>query len=549
MSESATGTGLGMPARLGFYEVAEKIGQGGMAIVYKGVQSSLNRAVAIKVLPPQFAATPELLARFEREADIVAKLAHSNIVQVIDRGRQDNLLYIVMEYVEGDSLDKIIHPGGLPISQVIDYATQICDGLDYAHKAGIVHRDLKPSNILVDKRTDRVKIADFGIAALETNDGALATLTVDRSAIGTMNYMSPEQRMDAHRVTSSTDIFSFGVILYEMITGKLPAGHFKAPSVVRPDIPLGFDTIVHRCLAEAPGDRYASAGHIRDELQHLTVRRQAPRSFSVLGRLNKRQQWLTLTGAAAGTLLLIAGIAVLAGHLHRKAQAGRGAGAFSSGEIRIQADHARAQGLIQEGKWSEAIPVLSGLVQQNPQHPLAAEFQFMAATAYGQLSDHERCVLEFNRLIRNYPQSARVPEAIVRKCRAEWENGRQRRILGGDVWDAKLQRRLLAELEDVAKKEAAGANAASALEWIAKIAEAPMLADLRTAADALMKRYALAPDGPPDVLYRAAQLYDEELEDAAGAARAYERFIHDFPADSRTPKARSRLEKIRPRGK
>jgi len=177
MSDTLTEPAGSQPNRLGPYDVTGKLGQGGMAIVDKGVQPSLNRAVAIKVLPPQFATTQELLGRFDREAAIVAQLAHSNIVQVIDRGRQDNLLYIVMEYVEGQSLDKLIQAGGLTLAQVIDYATQICEGLGYAHTAGVVHRDLKPSNILVDQRTNRVKIADFGIASLETNDSALATLT------------------------------------------------------------------------------------------------------------------------------------------------------------------------------------------------------------------------------------------------------------------------------------------------------------------------------------------------------------------------------------
>lgn len=539
-----------MPERLGHYDVAGKIGQGGMAIVYKGVQSSLNRAVAIKVLPPQFATTPELLARFDREAAIVAQLTHSNIVQVIDRGRQDDLLYIVMEYVDGDSLDKLIQGGPLTLAQVIDYAGQICDGLDYAHKAGVVHRDLKPSNILVDRRTGRVKIADFGIAALESTDSALATLTVDQSAIGTMNYMSPEQRLDSHRVTSSTDIFSLGVILYEMLTGKLPVGHFKAPTMIRPDIPLGFDTIVHRCLAESPADRYPSAGQIRDELQRLTIRRTAPRSFSALGRLNKRQQWMTLAGTAVAILLMVIAAAAVFRHLGKNRPEGAAlllpaARTASATEVRIQADQARAQGLIREGKWAEAILILSGLVQQYPQHPLAAEFQFAIATACGDLPNRERSILEFDRLIRHYPQSARVPEAMVRKCRAEWEGGRQRRLLGGAVWDLRLQQRLMAELQEVLDKHPAGSNAALALDLMAEIAERPMLADAKAAAEALMKRYAFAPDGPPDALFHAAELYDLKVKDSASAVQAYERFVQDFPADHRASKARGRLDQLR----
>ena len=538
-----------MPGRLGHYDVAEKIGQGGMAIVYKGVQPSLNRPVAIKVLPPQFAKTPELLARFDREAAIVSQLAHSNIVQVIDRGRQDDLLYIVMEYVEGDSLDKLIQAGKLSVAQVINYATQVCDGIDYAHNAGVVHRDLKPANILVDRRTDRVKIADFGIAALETTDGALATLTADHGVIGTMSYMSPEQRVDSHKVTSATDIFSFGVILYEMLTGKLPVGHFKAPSMIRTDIPLGLDTIVNRCLAESPADRYSSARQIRDELQRLTVRHTAPRSFSALDRLNKRQQWYALGGTAAGVLLLLVAVAAIVGHFRKVPTATVApppppVSRPSAEDIQIQADYDRAQGLMRAGKWAEAISILSGLVQQHPQNPLAPEFQFAIATACAELADRERSILEFNRLIRNYPQSTRVPDAIIRKCRAEWEGGRQQRLFGGPVWDAKLQQRLLAELQDVLDKHLTGTHAAQALELIADIAEPPALADAKAAADALMKRCALAPEGTADFLYRAADLYDRKAKAPAAAAAAYERFVKDFPGDKRTPRARSRLEQL-----
>jgi predicted Ser/Thr protein kinase len=546
MSETNTESGSGMPDRLGFYEVAGKLGQGGMAVVYKGVQSSLNRAVAIKVLPPQFATTPELLARFDREAAIVAKLTHSNIVQVIDRGRQDNLLYIVMEYVEGQSLDKVIQSGGLSLSLVIDYASQICDGLDYAHKAGVVHRDLKPANILVDQRTGRVKIADFGIASLETTDSGLATLTVERSAIGTMNYMSPEQRVDSHRVTASTDIFSLGVILYEMLTGKIPVGRYKAPSMIRQDIPLGFDTIVNRCLAESPSDRYTSAGQVRDELQSLTVRRTAPRSFSVLGRFNKRQQGVAMAGVAGVVLLIIVAIAAVVGHFRKSRMAG---GVFSSSEeasaiggMQMQADYSRAMGLLHDGKREEAISILKGLLQKDPRNSLAPELQFTIAMAYGEMADHERSILEIDRLIRNYPQSPRIPEAMIEKCKVEWGRGRQRRILGSPVWDAQLQKRLIAELQEVLGKRLSDANAVSALKLLATIAEMPMLADSKVAADALMKLCAYKPEEAADVMFHAAELYDQRGNEPALARQTYERFVREFSSDRRVSTARNRLE-------
>ena len=215
---------------LGHYEVGEQIGKGGMAVVFKGVQPSLNRIVAIKVLPPNFAQTPELVERFNREAHIAAQLNHPNIVQVIDQGKEGDTLFIVMEYIDGDGLDKLIEEGTLTSSKIIQYAMQICDALDYAHSKGVIHRDLKPSNILIDSSTGFAKIADFGIAQINTQFAGMVTLTTQYSSLGTINYMSPEQTANAHSVTKLTDIYSFGVVLYQMLTGKLPVGHFKLPS-------------------------------------------------------------------------------------------------------------------------------------------------------------------------------------------------------------------------------------------------------------------------------------------------------------------------------
>jgi outer membrane protein assembly factor BamD (BamD/ComL family) len=219
-------------------------------------------------------------------------------------------------------------------------------------------------------------------------------------------------------------------------------------------------------------------------------------------------------------------------------------GVHSAGELRIQNDYARAQGLISGGKWSEAISILSGLVQQAPQHPLAPEFQFAIATACGEIPDPERSILEFDRLIRNYPESPRVPEAIVNKCRVEWKQGTRRRLWGGAVWDARLQQRLIAELQEVLNQYPTGGTAAPALDLTAEIAESPLLADARTAAEALMKRYTLTSHGPADALFHAAELYDQKVKDPVLAEQAYERFVTDFPADRRTPKARTRFQQL-----
>lgn len=544
-TSSASQTDSGLPPQLGHYDLGEKIGQGGMAVVYRGLQPSLNRPVAIKVLPPQFATTPELLGRFEREAAIVASLNHSNIVQVIDRGRDGSFLYIVMEYVEGQNLEKLIREGKLSLNQMIDIASQICDGLAYAHRMGVVHRDLKPSNILVDQRTGRVKIADFGIAALESTDAGLVTLTLDHSVIGTMNYMSPEQRRDSHSVSSLTDIFSFGVILYEMLTGKLPVGHFKLPSMIRPDVPLGLDSIVKRCLAESPEDRYPDAGQIRDELQCLTTHRTAPRSFSALGRLNKRQQWLALIGGAAVLLVLLVSAAMLV-RQYRKPGVTARIPVTSTEETQIQSDYVRIQGLMSQAKWREAVAACQDLIRQHPQHPLAAEAQFGIAAAFEQLQERDNGVLEYGRLIRNYPESSRVPEAIVKKCRMEFEIGRQRRVFSGAMWDARLQERLIAELQDVLDKQPTGPQAVPALALMAEVYEPPALSHTREAAATLLKLYALEPAGHANALFHAAELYDDDKGMKTQAAETYARFVKDFPNDPRAPKAQKRLKSLSP---
>jgi TolA-binding protein len=323
-----TGTSS-QPTTLGPYEIRGELGRGGMAVVYQGIQPSLNRTVAIKVLPPQFAARPDLLARFEREGSIIAQLNHPNLVQVIDRGRDGNTLYIVMEYVDGGGLDTRLAGGPLPLRDVLDWSSQICDALEYAHGVGVVHRDLKPSNILIEMRTRRPKITDFGIAQLETNAPGLTALTLENTSIGTMNYMSPEQRQDAHRVDHRTDIFSFGVILYQMLTGKLPIGHFKLPSFLRHDVPIGLDSIVSKCLAESPEDRYQNAGDIRDALNQLTGHFGGGRDLTAVRRgqavPSKRQRmYVVVAGVVLLAIVALAVLTVLRGRGGRDAAAGAG---------------------------------------------------------------------------------------------------------------------------------------------------------------------------------------------------------------------------------
>ncbi len=253
---------------LGSFKLLSELGRGGMAVVYKGIQESLNRPVAIKVLPPEFSNTTELKRRFHREAEAMASFSHPNIVQIIERGEKDGVFYFAMEYVEGGSLKDLMTSPDLSYERVLDIAIQICAGLEHAHGLGIVHRDLKPGNVLVEKRTGNVKIADFGIAQFAKGTEA-STLTSSMVAMGTLNYMSPEQKVDAKSVDARTDIYSLGVMLYELFTGQLPMGSFDPPSAVNKRVPREADAVVLKALKSAPSQRQQTASDLAADLRRL----------------------------------------------------------------------------------------------------------------------------------------------------------------------------------------------------------------------------------------------------------------------------------------
>src|ERR1700736_3435691 len=216
--------------RLGPYEILSAIGAGGMGEVYRAKDTRLNRIVAIKVLPSHLADSPELRERFEREARTIASLNHPHICTLYDIGHQDGTDYLVMEYLEGETLAQRLIKGPLPLDQVLRYAIEIADALDKAHRKGITHRDLKPGNIMLTK--SGTKLLDFGLAKLK-QEAAPATAplselptlsrnpTVEGTILGTLQYMAPEQvegKMDA--IDRRTDIFAFGAVVYEMDTGR-----------------------------------------------------------------------------------------------------------------------------------------------------------------------------------------------------------------------------------------------------------------------------------------------------------------------------------------
>ena len=247
-------------AQFGDYELVEKIGEGGMAMVYKAVQGSLGRPVAIKVLSRTLIEDPEIVERFNRESVIIARLNHPNIIHVIDRGIDDAVPYFVMEFVEGTHLGIIIAERRYDFPQKVDVIIQMCKALAYAHKNGVIHLDIKPANILIDTEGN-VMVADFGIAHLFGSADAAHNSTV----MGTPSYMSPEQKAGTDGVTMASDIYSLGVVMYELFTGKKPVAGVL-PSAIDPKVPRRLDEIIVNCLRTHPADRFASADAIKDAL-------------------------------------------------------------------------------------------------------------------------------------------------------------------------------------------------------------------------------------------------------------------------------------------
>jgi predicted Ser/Thr protein kinase len=243
-------------------EILEVAGSGGMGTIYKARQTLLNRVVALKILSPELGRDPAFADRFSREAQALARLNHSNIVSVFDFGRAGGLYYFLMEYVDGVSLRVMIDRKALHPHEAQRIVIEVCHALQYAHEEGIVHRDIKPSNILLDKK-GRVKIADFGLAGLmakEAKDAAAGGPTM--VMMGTPLYMAPEQAGSPLKVDRRADIYSVGVVAYEMLTGAQPVGEFEPPSVVAGGEPK-LDRVVMKMLAREPRRRYQEADEVR----------------------------------------------------------------------------------------------------------------------------------------------------------------------------------------------------------------------------------------------------------------------------------------------
>ena len=250
-------------------EILELIGQGGMGAVYRARQPSLERFVALKILRPQTGGDPGFAERFTREAKALARLSHPNIVAVHDFGRAGAFHFLLMEFVDGVNLRHLLTTGKIDAREALAIVPPICDALQYAHDRGIVHRDIKPENILLGKN-GAVKIADFGLAKLIGGEAADFSLTGDRDVMGTPHYMAPEQVEHPLEVDHRADIYSLGVVFYQMLTGELPLGRFAPPSR-RVTIDVRLDEVVLRALEKAPEQRYQQASALKTELETIAT--------------------------------------------------------------------------------------------------------------------------------------------------------------------------------------------------------------------------------------------------------------------------------------
>lgn len=244
-------------------EIDELVGSGGMGLVYRARQKRLDRTVALKILAPDVAGEPSFAERFEREARALARLSHPNIVTVYDFGETAGLYYFVMEYADGANLRSLMADGRLEPPKALAIVPKICDALQYAHDRGVVHRDIKPGNVLLT-RDGEIKIADFGLAKLVKRDRDL-TLTHDDHVVGTPAYMAPEQIETPGSVDHRADIYSLGVVFYEMLTGELPLGRFEPPSSRAP-LDARLDDIVLRALEKERERRYQRAVEVKTEI-------------------------------------------------------------------------------------------------------------------------------------------------------------------------------------------------------------------------------------------------------------------------------------------
>jgi tRNA A-37 threonylcarbamoyl transferase component Bud32 len=302
------------PGQLAVYfpqlEILDLLGQGGMGAVYRARQPGLDRLVAVKILPPEEGRDPAFAQRFTREARALARLNHPNIVTVFDFGQKDGVYYFIMEFVDGASLRPLLRASSVQPPEAVRIVSQICEALQFAHEEGFVHRDVKPENILLDRK-GRVKVADFGIAKLLGRNTGDPTLTGPWQVMGTLHYMAPEQIDNPPGVDHRADLYSLGVVFYELLTRQLPLGRFPPPSQ-RAAVDPRLDGIVLRALESDPNQRYQQARDLKADLEAVAQPARLTAAAPIeLGWQEPDYEWARRKVLGPGMGLLIVGVMAL----------------------------------------------------------------------------------------------------------------------------------------------------------------------------------------------------------------------------------------------
>jgi serine/threonine-protein kinase len=387
----------------GRYRLEARIGAGGMSTVYRALDETLERMVAIKLLNREVSSDSDELERFRREARAVAQLSHPHIVGVIDAGEDEGRPYIVFEYIEGETLkERIRRLGPLPIPEAVAYAIEIARALGAAHARHIVHRDVKPQNVLIDEEGS-AKVTDFGIARTLDEEG----LTADGRVIGTTDYVSPEQAL-GQPVTGQSDLYSLGIVLYEMLTGEVPfrgenqvavaMKHVREPlpdvQRGRPEISAALASVVDRATAKRPEDRYRDDAELISDLEDVLAI-EAARSGSVTGEVTAVIRTLPSQSrrlvpfrlrhrTIAILLLLLAAAAVVAGVVWLGSRAHRG-----TGTLAIKPPHQYLQQVSPCGTCAQGFNPLGSPSDEAPNASLAIDNQLGTYWDTQQYYDHK----------------------------------------------------------------------------------------------------------------------------------------------------------------
>jgi serine/threonine protein kinase/Tol biopolymer transport system component len=429
---------LSAGSRLGPYEILSPLGAGGMGEVYRARDARLDRDVAVKVLPSRLAEDPVALARFEREAKAVAATSHPNILAIFDVGRSDGIAFAVTELLDGETLRGRLGAGPIPARKAIEYAVQIAEGLAAAHDKGIVHRDVKPENLFVMK-DGRIKILDFGLArqvtapkAEDTNSPTLSRHTEPGTVMGTMGYMSPEQ-VRGKPADQRSDLFSFGAVLYEMLTGRrafqgetpadtLTAILTKEPAEIStPEATLSptIDRIVRRCLERDPEARFRSAHDLGFALATLSGLSRPGMPTADVERVST-QRPLRVVSLALIVIALVAGAFVIGGRLEKTPLPSFRQLTFRRGTVSSARFTPDGQTIVYSAAWEGGLPeVFTTRPDTVESRPLGLANTTLVATAPGEMAVVQHTVHTFQGTLARISLAGGVPREV-----REW------------VWDA-----------------------------------------------------------------------------------------------------------------